>query len=120
MARRSVHDVGCVTAVIVVATAFGRPGSDVTVWVYRAAAGLLAALAVLTAMTGARTRVIWFKILSHPPRIVGGVAPRGEFDLSALSAAHNSCRDIQRNQLPGPTRRFAGVAHTMVIRASGP
>jgi hypothetical protein len=62
MARRSVHDVGCVTAVIVVATAFGRPGSDVTVWVYRAAAGLLAALAVLTAMTGARTRVIWFKI----------------------------------------------------------
>jgi hypothetical protein len=32
--------------------------------------------------------------LSHPPRIVGGVAPRGEFDLSALSAAHNSCRDI--------------------------
>jgi hypothetical protein len=62
MARRSVHDVGCVTAVIVVATAFGRPGSDVTVWVYRAAAGLLAALALLTAMTGARTRVIWFKV----------------------------------------------------------
>jgi hypothetical protein len=30
--------------------------------VYRAAAGLLAALAVLTALTGARTPVIWFKI----------------------------------------------------------
>jgi hypothetical protein len=51
-----------VAAVIVVATAFGGPGSDVTVWVYRAAAGLLAALAVLTALTGARTRVIWFKV----------------------------------------------------------
>ncbi|MGA9159745.1 MAG: hypothetical protein WB297_02615 [Actinomycetota bacterium] len=51
-----------VAAVIVVATAFGRPGSDVTVWVYRAVAGLLAALAVLTALTGARTRVIWFRV----------------------------------------------------------
>jgi hypothetical protein len=49
-------------AVIVVATAFGRPGSDVTVWVYRATAGLIAALAVLTALTGARTPVIWFKV----------------------------------------------------------
>jgi hypothetical protein len=49
-------------AVIVVATAFGRPGSHVTVWVYRATAGLLAALAVLTALTGARTPVIWFKV----------------------------------------------------------
>lgn len=51
-----------IAAVIVVATAFGGPRSDVTVWVYRAAAALLAALAVLTALTGARTRVIWFKV----------------------------------------------------------
>ena len=51
-----------VAAVIVVATAFGSPGADVKVWVYRATAGLLLALAVLTALTGARTSVTWFKI----------------------------------------------------------
>ncbi len=50
------------SAVIVVATAVGGAGDDVTTWVYRAAAGLLVALALLTALTGARTRVIWFKI----------------------------------------------------------
>ena len=53
------------------ATAFGRPGSDVTVWVYRAVAGLLAALAVLTALTGARTGVIWFKVC---PILLGSAA----------------------------------------------
>lgn len=31
-------------------------------WVYRVLAALLLALAALTAVTGARTRVIWFKI----------------------------------------------------------
>ena len=31
-------------------------------WVYRAVAALLIALATLTALTGARTAVIWFKI----------------------------------------------------------
>lgn len=51
-----------VAAVIVVATAFGPSGADVNVWVYRATAGLLLALAVLTVLTGARTPVIWFKI----------------------------------------------------------
>lgn len=30
--------------------------------VYRVVAGILLALAVLTALTGARTRVIWFKV----------------------------------------------------------
>jgi hypothetical protein len=36
--------------------------SEVTSWVYRVAASLLVALAVVTALTGARTKVIWFKI----------------------------------------------------------
>jgi hypothetical protein len=58
-------------AVIVVSTAFGGPGSDVTVWVYRAAAGLLATLALLTALTGARTRVVWFKVC---PILLGSTA----------------------------------------------
>jgi hypothetical protein len=47
---------------VFVATAIGGTGSDVTAWVYRVAAGLLIALAVLTSVTGARTPVIWFKI----------------------------------------------------------
>jgi hypothetical protein len=49
-------------AVVVVTTAFGDPGSDVVSWVYRAVAGVLLALAALTALTGARTPVIWFKV----------------------------------------------------------
>ena len=49
-------------AIVIVATAVGGSGADVTVWVYRAAAGLLIALAVLTGLTGAHTAVIWFKI----------------------------------------------------------
>jgi hypothetical protein len=60
-----------IAAVIVVATAFGKPESDVSVWVYRAAAGLLAALAVLTALTGARTPVVWFKVC---PILLGSTA----------------------------------------------
>lgn len=51
-----------IAAVVVVATAFGDAGSDLTNWVYRACAGLLIALAVLTGLTGARTQVIWFKV----------------------------------------------------------
>lgn len=52
-----------IAAIVIVATAVGgAAGSDVRVWVYRVAAGLLAALAALTALTGARTPVVWFKI----------------------------------------------------------
>jgi len=49
-------------AVVFVTTAVGESGSAATSWVYRAVAGLLIALAVLTGLTGARTPVIWFKI----------------------------------------------------------
>ncbi len=49
-------------ALVIVSTAVGDPGSDVTSWVYRVVAGLLVALAALTALTGARTPVIWFKV----------------------------------------------------------
>jgi hypothetical protein len=47
-----------VTAAILV----GGAGSVVTAAVYRVAAGLLVGLAVLTALTGARTPVVWFKV----------------------------------------------------------
>ena len=49
-------------AVIIAATAAGGTNADARVWVYRAASALLIALATLTALTGARTPVIWFKI----------------------------------------------------------
>lgn len=49
-------------AAIVVTTAVAGPDAEATVWLYRVAAGLLVALAALTALTGARTPVIWFKI----------------------------------------------------------
>jgi hypothetical protein len=48
-------------ALIIVVTAVGS-GAEVTNWVYRVAAALLVSLAVLTALTGARTPVIWFKV----------------------------------------------------------
>ncbi|HET9082310.1 MAG TPA: hypothetical protein VFO01_17570 [Trebonia sp.] len=51
-----------VAAVIIAATAAGGTTADVRAWVYRAVSALLIALAALTALTGARTPVIWFKI----------------------------------------------------------
>ncbi len=49
------------TAAFVIAAAAAAPG-DGRAWAYRVAAGLLLAVGVLTALTGARTRVVWFKI----------------------------------------------------------
>ncbi|MFJ4693946.1 hypothetical protein [Streptomyces sp. NPDC088766] len=46
---------------IVVVTAVGG-GTSVAHWTYRVTAGALLVLAVLTALTGARTPVVWFKI----------------------------------------------------------
>ncbi len=52
-----------IAAMVIVATAVGGGADgDVRVWVYRVAAGFLAALGALTSLTGARTPVVWFKI----------------------------------------------------------
>lgn len=51
-----------IAALVIVSTVVGGAASEVTSWVYRVAASLLVALAVVTALTGARTKVIWFKI----------------------------------------------------------
>ena len=48
--------------VIIAATAAGGTTSDTRAWVYRGVSALLIALAALTALTGSRTPVIWFKI----------------------------------------------------------
>lgn len=50
-----------ISAFVIAATAAAGTG-DVRAWVYRIAAGLLVAVGVLTALTGARTAVVWFKI----------------------------------------------------------
>jgi hypothetical protein len=59
-----------IAAIVIAATAAGG-GADARAWVYRAAAGLLVALGTLTALTGARTPVVWFKIC---PVLLGGAA----------------------------------------------
>ena len=59
-----------IAAIVIAATADGGP-ADARAWVYRAAAGLLVALGILTALTGARTPVVWFKIC---PVLLGGAA----------------------------------------------
>ncbi|MFE1251441.1 hypothetical protein [Streptomyces sp. NPDC058766] len=55
---------------VVVVTAVGG-GTSTADWVYRVVAGALLVLAGLTALTGARTEVIWFRIC---PVLLGGSA----------------------------------------------
>ena len=49
-------------AALVVAVTMTAGDTRVTAIVYRVVAGLLLALAALTALTGARTPVVWFKV----------------------------------------------------------
>jgi hypothetical protein len=51
-----------VATLVITVTIAGGAGAHTTQWVYRIAAVLLIALAVLTSFTGARTTVTWFKI----------------------------------------------------------
>jgi hypothetical protein len=60
-----------IAALVVTTTAVGGATTHVGAWVYSIAAALLVALATLTALTGARTPVIWFKIC---PVVLSGSA----------------------------------------------
>ena len=60
-----------IAALVIMVTALGGTDTGARAWVYRVAAGLLVALGTLTALTGARTRVVWFKIC---PLLLGGSA----------------------------------------------
>ena len=51
-----------IAAIVIAATAENGTAPDIRAWVYRAASALLISLGALTALTGARTPVIWFKI----------------------------------------------------------
>jgi len=48
-------------AITIAATAISGTG-DIRAWVYRAVATVLVAIGLLTAVTGAQTPVVWFKI----------------------------------------------------------
>ena len=60
-----------IAALVIVVTAVGGTDAGARARVYRVTAGLLAALGTLTALTGARTPVVWFKIC---PLLLGGPA----------------------------------------------
>ena len=51
-----------IAALVISVTVASGPDTGIRAWVYRTAALLLIALAILTALTGARTPVVWFKI----------------------------------------------------------
>jgi hypothetical protein len=51
-----------IAAIVIAATAATGTAPDIRAWVYRATSALLISLGALTALTGARTPVIWFKI----------------------------------------------------------
>lgn len=51
-----------IAAMVIAATVAGGAVPGLRDWVYRVAAALLVALGALTALTGARTRVVWFKV----------------------------------------------------------
>jgi len=61
-----------IAAVVIAVTADGGADAADRWWVYRVAAGLLVALGTLTALTGARTRVVWFKVC--PVLLAGSAA----------------------------------------------
>ena len=63
-------------------------------WIYRVVAGLLIALAVLTTLTGARTRVIWFKIC--PVLLTGSARDQATPGGNALGHAGPPCRRKRR------------------------
>ena len=62
-----------IAALVIVVTAVGGTDAGARAWAYRVAAGLLVALGTLTALTGARTPVVWFKIC--PVLLAGSAIP---------------------------------------------
>jgi hypothetical protein len=68
-----------IAGVVIAATVAGGNTADVRIWVYRAASALLLALAALTALTGARTAVIWFKICPALLSVAAALLLAGSF-----------------------------------------
>ncbi len=51
-----------IAAIVAITTGVGSSQHSMTHWIYRASAAMLLSVATLTAVTGARTAVIFFKI----------------------------------------------------------
>ena len=49
-------------AALVIAVTAAGGGTPAAYWTYRVTAGALLVLAVLTSLTGARTRIVWFRV----------------------------------------------------------
>jgi hypothetical protein len=62
-----------IAAIVIAATAAGGAATDARDWTYRMAAALLVALGVLTAVTGARTPVVWFKVCPMVMALAAGL-----------------------------------------------
>lgn len=67
-----------IAAFVIVATAVTGVG-DIRAWVYRVAAALLIAVGALTALTGARTRVAWFKVCPAVMAVAAGLLLTASF-----------------------------------------
>jgi len=61
-----------IAAFVISATAAAGSG-DLRAWVYRVAAALLVTVGALTAATGARTTVVWFKICPAVMAVAAGL-----------------------------------------------
>ncbi len=107
-----------VAGVVIVTAAVGGAQSDVARWVYRVVAGLLVALAILTALTGARTSVIWFKISGQDSNL----GPLG-YELTrrglAQYARSHSCRSatFSRPTCLATSRLFASIPPCSVSKS---
>jgi len=62
-----------VAAVVIVTAALGAPGAPLTTWLYRVSALMLVAIGTLTAATGGRTEIVWFKICPVVLAVVAGL-----------------------------------------------
>ena len=60
-----------IAAVVAVTPAVAGPEQSIVAWLYRVTAVMLAMVAALTAVTGARTPVVWFKVC---PVLLGSTA----------------------------------------------
>lgn len=96
-----------ISSLVVVVTAIDG-GATMRDWVYRLLAALLIALAALTAATGARTRVIWFKICPVARRVRDPAA-----DIQRRVAAHRTRSRMQDRTTSRPNQALRRGARNL-------
>lgn len=68
-----------IAAVVIVATALGGSHQNLTDWVDRVSGIMLLAIAALTAVTGARTSIVFFKICPVLLTVTAGLLLAGSW-----------------------------------------